>query len=236
MKPYKSPRTRANWFVGLLGCFVVVVIASIISTTEEIRLLQQIQSGAEVADSWVESNDDRQVAIVGLYRIVFLTTAVAFLIWQYRASRNLAPLGSSEQRFSPIWAVGWWFVPIFNWFRPYQVTKEIWLWSHYLAIHAYASPQRMPGCSILGWWWAFHMIALLLSLWLTLTLLPSDTNIPTVDGLIIFAFISIASDLAVVAESILIFIVVRRITANQERAARQLGNAATEKQLPSVGV
>ena len=59
---------------------------------------------------------------------LFLTIVLAatFLCWIYRASENLHSLSSDQMRFSPQGAVGWYFVPLANLFRPYQTMQEIW--------------------------------------------------------------------------------------------------------------
>lgn len=127
MAEFTSPGKRGKWFLAVLCLFGILVVASIISTFAEIRLLQQIARGVAVTENQATANDVRQLAIAILSLMVFVATAVAFLMWEYRASKNLALLGANEQRFSPGWAMGWWFVPIFWVFRPYQVIKEIYL-------------------------------------------------------------------------------------------------------------
>jgi hypothetical protein len=64
--------------------------------------------------------------VLGLATVaVYIATAVAFLMWLYRASNNVAAFGQRTQHSSG-WAVGSFFVPIMNLFVPYQATKDIW--------------------------------------------------------------------------------------------------------------
>lgn len=79
-----------------------------------------------------------------------MVTVVAFAIWVYRANVNARQLGAQEMEFTPGWAVGWYFVPIFSFWKPYQAVKEIW------------RASRNPGAwqseavpSLLPWWWTF---------------------------------------------------------------------------------
>src|SRR5262249_39937269 len=59
---------------------------------------------------------DRVQAVIGLLQMfVFVITAIAFLIWFHRAHRNAAHLGAKGLTFTPAWAVGWFFIPIMNW-------------------------------------------------------------------------------------------------------------------------
>ena len=61
-----------------------------------------------------------------LFLIVYVASAVAFLMWQFRVSGNIRRFGMPSQQFSPGWGVVTWFVPIVNLFLPYQVMAELW--------------------------------------------------------------------------------------------------------------
>jgi hypothetical protein len=71
------------------------------------------------------ARDVQQLAILAQLCSSFMT-ALFFLLWTYRSYRHLSALSDRDLRFSPGWAVGWFFAPIMNLFRPYQVMKEIW--------------------------------------------------------------------------------------------------------------
>lgn len=94
----------------------------------------------------------------------FFITAVFFLLWTYRSYRNLSALSGRDLRFSPGWAVGWYFVPIMNLFRPYQVMKEIWEGSD-----PEADPSRpgaweeRPVSPLLPGWWGLWLLSNLLA-------------------------------------------------------------------------
>jgi hypothetical protein len=68
------------------------------------------------------------LALCGFY----IAEVIIFCIWVHRASVNCHHFIASNRtpspsmRFSPGWAVGCWFVPFLNLWRPYQVIKEIW--------------------------------------------------------------------------------------------------------------
>jgi hypothetical protein len=63
-------------------------------------------------------------ALVWLCLVVWLVTAVAWLMWQERSHRNLWALGVGELRFRPAWAVFWWMLPFANLVMPYKVVRE----------------------------------------------------------------------------------------------------------------
>ena len=102
------------------------------------------------------------VAIAALASVLAMLTCV-FLVarWIYRTNANAHAL-SSEMTITPGWAVGWYFIPFANLFKPFQAMKETWLASHYRGnFHGEPTP------SILGWWWGLwitHNIVVNISL------------------------------------------------------------------------
>lgn len=59
---------------------------------------------------------------------------------------------SDEMFISPGWAVGWYFVPFANLFKPLQAMKEIWLESNRAG-----TSYESRGSAILGWWWGLFV-------------------------------------------------------------------------------
>jgi hypothetical protein len=99
---------------------------------------------------------DAVQAIFGLGQlVVFIVTGVAVLRWIHRANLNARGLGAGDMRFTPGWAVGWYFIPIANLWKPLQAMREIW--------HASANPHAAgsagPTPPLLGAWWALWLIS-----------------------------------------------------------------------------
>lgn len=91
------------------------------------------------------------VAALGV-TLAFLSCVIVVGRWIYRASANAHAI-SDEMTISPGWAVGSYFVPILNLFRPYQAMREVWLASHFRGNwHAEPTP------SLLIAWWALWII------------------------------------------------------------------------------
>ncbi len=64
---------------------------------------------------------------VGLgYLVVYMASVVLIAMWIHRAHANLRDAGYANLEFSPGWAVGWFFIPIMNLFKPFQAMKELW--------------------------------------------------------------------------------------------------------------
>ncbi len=209
--------------MALFGVLIICVVASFGSTVAEINLLQRVADGEAVTEQELIANDDRQGAVSGLLLIAHIALVVAFCMWTYRASKNLQALEVGGRRFSPGWAVGWWFVPIMNLIRPYQVTREIWRGSYPSVTRQDPQAwQNAPLSPILGWWWGAWLASnfILLGAWRALT--SSDV---AAEELITANYFSLASDALTIVAAVLAFMLVRTITANQEAKCQGL-NAA----------
>ena len=124
-------------------------------TAEVLDLRQRYEAGALILFSELAEAEENLDGAQYFYGLVTVATAIASLLWIYRASRNLHSLGALGQRFSPGWAVGWWFIPIFFFFRPYQVMVEIWKGSTPRASGETTLDWKSGAVSaLLPWWWA----------------------------------------------------------------------------------
>jgi hypothetical protein len=94
---------------------------------------------------------DAVTGIVGLVQVILaIITGITFLRWIYRSNKNLRALSGESMAFTPGWSVGWYFIPIANLWKPYQVMKEIWNVSH---------KGNATDHGVLGWWWALWLIS-----------------------------------------------------------------------------
>ena len=57
--------------------------------------------------------------------LMAIITGIIYLMWLHRAYQNLPALGVTKLDATPGWAVGYYFIPILNLFRPYQTMVEI---------------------------------------------------------------------------------------------------------------
>ena len=208
MITFESPRKWANRFFFMLGLLGICAIASIILTLFEISLLERIQAGEEVTDSDIDALDNLGIILAILLIVTYVGCAVLFLMWKQQSSKNLAPLGVSNQRFSPGWWVVWYYlIPILNWFRPYQAMKEIYLRSR-------ADAASTPSYSIVTAWWCLWLILWIIDGYFLFQLLNLREN--DIDAHIKLNYTSIVLDFLTIVAGILVFVVVRRITENQE--------------------
>ncbi len=199
---YQSARTRANWVYVGLGLYVAAAAFNILVTIMEIDLLLRIDAGEYVSLSEATASDDR-VATARLMVIASLVGAtIAFCSWMHRANRNLRAMTEKPIRFSPGWSVGWFFVPIMNLFRPYQVLNEIHRHSH--------AQQR--GSPLLGIWWGLWLVGGYVGSTVARALFDnSDVSTAiTADWLIVI------SDTVLIIAATVVIVLIHRITSWQD--------------------
>ncbi|MDY0171130.1 MAG: DUF4328 domain-containing protein [Thermoguttaceae bacterium] len=209
--PFVSGHTRAAWTVGLLALGIVADLLGIGSTLLQVNLLNRAAT-IGIDEDEATLNDLRQ-GVIGLTQsFVYIASAVAFLMWIHRAYRNLPPLGATGLKHSPGWAVGYFFIPIVNLYRPYQAAREIWLGSYpRRASDELSSYGLTPSAALVGWWWAFWLIMNFtgqISMRLTL-------QGESIEMLLAGSWASIVTDLISVPAAILAIMLVWGIDANQ---------------------
>lgn len=84
---------------------------------------------ATAAGTLTEEQSSRFVLVAILwafcYAIAALTFLISFLMWLYRAVRNVR-ITSGGSRSGPGMSVGWWFIPIGNLVMPWLVLRDLW--------------------------------------------------------------------------------------------------------------
>jgi len=202
--PFDSAGPRATFAVAMLGISIFLDALSMISSMMQVQLLNQISQGRDFTDAELDMNDGRE-ALIGLAGIVcYLVTATAFLFWFHRVHRNLPALGATNLKYSPGWAVGSFFIPILNLFRPFQIMKEVWEHSLSSSAHRFSS--------LVGLWWAAWIIANIVGqIGFRLAM-----NAESVDTLIAGTWATAFQCLVSIVAGVLAIQVVRSITRMQE--------------------
>ncbi len=106
-----------RWLLGSAALDAAVAIisgAAFISIAGSTR--PRVAARAAIDPGW----------ITGLQVVVFLIVALMFVVWLYRAYANLPHLGIANLRFSRVWALTSWVIPVVNLWRPKQIINDIW--------------------------------------------------------------------------------------------------------------
>jgi hypothetical protein len=220
---YKDLTTLTCWAKWLLRASLAVSVISVTSGIMEYRLLQAIAAGQFDSDAEMtaaaRANDLRQGIIGVAYIVLLLATSVVVLVWIYGANRNVHAIGATGMRFTPGWAVGWYFIPIFNLWKPYQAMKEIW--------KASADPgnwQAQPRSALLPWWWFLWIVSCIVANAMFRYTLKAEE----LDELINASGISIASDALDIPLDLILIAIIDRIWHMQAEAASPPPESAIE--------
>jgi hypothetical protein len=163
-----------------------------------------------------------------------------FIAWMYRAYMNLRRTSVTGLRYDPGWAIGAWFIPIFNWIRPKQIIDDIWRAGE-TGVEVRDGSWRSRAVSpLLHWWWGLWVGASIVGVVAAIAGIDLDAAL---DGRVDWekqqtaATIAAPGQLALVAAAILACFVIRRITDRDDRLreavfAQPLPPAATYQQAP----
>jgi hypothetical protein len=168
---------------------------------------------------------DLALSLIGfLQAVLFIAVAVLFIIWFYRAYKNLTVVGTAGPRRSVGWTIGAWFVPFLDLVLPKLMLDEVWRGSDPAAPDA-ARSSPVPLYHHL-WWWVW-VVAFLLSI-----VIGVESGISSFDAALegdgaavttANAGLSAGSSLLYAVAAALGALVVKRTTERQEERARGLG-------------
>src|ERR1043165_7909175 len=116
-RPFFSAPSLAELVIILLAiCASIEVVAIAVECYQATLLSQALTEQADLI-----SNNDRLRIIGTLQFVARFTALIAFLIWFYRAHRNLRALGIRRGRYSSPWTVLLFLVPILNLYYAYDL-------------------------------------------------------------------------------------------------------------------
>ena len=190
---------------GLLGLGVLLSIALLVSDFIERSFLQQVVGGevsSRVMDELAAEHELRQGLLALISLALGCLTGITALVWIHRAHVSAQTGGGAEISTSPGWAVGWFFVPIANLWKPYVAMWE--LWRHH---HPIGDGGAVEGGALLRCWWGFWLLSSALA-YLTLRSAslgaigpsPLEQN-----------FVAIAADATAIPLHLVFFAMVRRL-------------------------
>ena len=188
----------------LLACWVVYGVVAIVVGFMQRSLLHRVAGDpTSVRFADVIADQHRVDVVNGVFLVLLIATAVAFVAWFWRAYQNLDAL-DLPRRYETGWAIGGWFVPFLNFVRPKQVADDIWV-----SVNAseYGGAGEREGSLLLGAWWAAWIAASLLGLFAR-----DNTKDSTLDQALTNNGLFIARSALFIVAAVLAMFVVRCIT------------------------
>jgi hypothetical protein len=168
-----------------------------------------------------QANDLRMRAIAMSVVVVLLATFIVFGRWIVVAHRNLPALGAEDLDVQPGWAVGWFFIPFANLWKPYQAMRTLWKASH-------DGPrwQYGDGHLLLGLWWTLWIVSSVLGS----AFFRTTMNATTIPQLIDATRAVLINSLVDIPQYIVAWLLVKAIwKAQMSQRQRQLaGDRATD--------
>lgn len=219
--PYASGRTRALLTIALLALGAAVNLLSIIVSLLFLDDLGEAGAPNNVYEMGATLPELIYILIILLEALIFVATAVAFLMWIHRAYRNLPALGAMGLDTTPGWAVGYFFIPIMNFFMPYRTVKEIWSKSAPAdetgGGFGWEVPAKSPA--IIGLWWLLWIFGNIVAQIHSRMLDGAET----IGTLINASRIGLVSDLLWLVAAVLAISIIRKIDDMQEAKFRLSG-------------
>lgn len=209
---YHSPAGRITFFKQMV---IFTVIGSVLMIASQFMVIAFVTNRfAEAVLTRPAFGDYIMLEALAYGAVVvfflgFAGTVISSLMLIHRLTANANALGLPTEN-TPAWAVGWWFVPIANFYKPYQHLMDLMI----KTAHGGADTGRL-GRVMLIWWlaWVIHNIVTSI----TEKLLGEPT---TINDVVITSSVTIVQELIGVAVLFGYYFVLRGLTELQEMRSR----------------
>jgi len=154
---HSLPRGRLSTIlVWLLGAQCVVAAATVPALLQEASQLDLVNESVWWTDELPDEHWVLSTAEI-VWPLLFTATMVLWLVWQYRGQATLVSAGVDGLRFTPTWAVLWWFIPFANLGYPASVTGELLRGAE---VGPGSRANEMPSSALVLPWWVPLMVGL----------------------------------------------------------------------------
>jgi Domain of unknown function (DUF4328) len=117
---------RRRAVVVALCVLIAIDLLVVVSALLELNLVDRVEAGAPVADAELDGNDNRQALVAFLKFGGLIACGILFIRWLRAAYRNADVVAPGLRRYKHGWAIGAWFVPFLNLWRPKQIVNDVW--------------------------------------------------------------------------------------------------------------
>ena len=164
---YRSIGNLTDWLVRFS---IVMIILSIISIAAAFYVTL---SGAVDGSQWTIAD-----TINTFIFIVSIPIFIIFLVWFYRATKNINSFGAKYVN-SPGMAVVWWFIPIMNLWKPHEVAQQIWRASNpEIKLTEGTEWRKVPGSNIITRWWVLGLVSIFAAIVVSIIFDPEQAEDP----------------------------------------------------------
>lgn len=208
---YRSAATRGGLAAVLVALACVARLASLVHTYQGFAIIDEAAGGGlSTGDANAYDSTTSMLAAIGV--VALIAAAVAVLAWLSRSVDDVPSLGLGLPTVTPRAAIGWWFVPIANFWKPFQVAQDL---------RARVKPAgRDPTPWLLGAWWTLWIGGNLVAYVAYLV----EGGATTLDTLRTSLEIQLLSSAGVIAAGVLLMFAIRQLqTWMDQRASATAG-------------
>jgi hypothetical protein len=156
---YTTPKTRLTWLNVNLFILAIIHIWALTAEYSFLQLVQRVIDGGTVTFTEASAIDSELTSVWAISIIISIVFLIIFLMWIHRAYRNLRSLGADNLRFTPGWAIGGFFIPLYNFFHPILVIADLWKASDpYIDTRDRLSWKNAPVSFLIMFWWILFLI------------------------------------------------------------------------------
>lgn len=233
VNPYAPPATAAQpplaeYFVfksttPLARAITIVLLLYILEELLHIVIAMMlikdrgVAAAGEAQGEMLSLAQARDLALMLFLFLVGIAATVLFCLFMPRANRN-ARWFRSPMSIGPRWAAGFFFIPIVNFWKPYQAMREIWRGSD-------PDPSIEPAKVRVSWllpcWWALYLISYLPAYFSW----RANANLKSPADHVHAAWVAVMGSLAFIASAVAAIALVRAVARRQDqrRAAQPAG-------------
>jgi hypothetical protein len=217
-------------FTGRLLTILLLITAAMSGLSagfeiSQLHLLSGVGNYADVDEEtrWAHTfiRNTLLVSRMALYGSI----GIAFVTWLHRCRINARAFGCRRFRYSRVWAIIGFLIPIVNFFRPYQVVSEVWRASDPRSVETPVAWINMPVSRFIPAWWVTLLTSVFLEILAAGLLTYSGAS---VDDLFAARSIGVLVGITSAASAILAYLVISGVEESQQEKWAIISRAEAE--------
>jgi hypothetical protein len=228
-EPVDSRGSRASLL--LMACSAVAWLA-VGYGIAELLVLDAFSSGEEISAERHAAHRITGWFVLSVQLLFFVVTGLAFLDWLYQARINLRAFGARRLDFTRGWALGGFFVPLLQLWRPFSVVREVWKASNPATTDPFAWKTGSVSPMVTLWWFGFV-------LYVALEILAFSMNLAAageVPRIVTARIVGALGDTCGALSATFGYFVVLRITSFQRDKRAQTRDLVPDRDTPAFSV